>query len=54
MGNTIEVRVWDHAKDSDHFYWLDIYMGESILKALYYVWWAKRQGWKCIKIEWRP
>jgi hypothetical protein len=54
MGNTYEVKVWESAVGSDHFYWLEIYRGESIIKALYNVWWCKRQGWKCIKLEYRP
>ena len=28
--------------------------GESIIKALYKLWWCKRQGWKCIKLKYRP
>ena len=54
MGWEYEVGVWDHAEGSDHFYWLQIYAGPSIIKAIYNMWWAKRQGWKCIKLEWRP
>ena len=54
MGWKWEVCAWDHAVGSDHFYWLQIYGGSSIIKSIYYVLWAKRQGWKCIKFEWRP
>ena len=54
MGNTYEVKAWESAVDSDHFYWLEIYRGESLLKALYNLWWCKRNGWKCIKLEYRP
>ena len=54
MGNTFEVYAWEAADGSDRYYWLEIYRGESMLKGLYYLWWAKRQGWKCIKFEWRP
>lgn len=53
MGNEFAVNVWDTPKDRD-YYWLQIYGGDSIMKALYNLWWAKRQGWKCIKLEWRP
>ena len=50
-----EVNVWDHATGSDHYYWLQIYAGPSIFKAIYCMWWAKREGWKdCIKLEYRP
>jgi hypothetical protein len=54
MGYKYEVNVWESAMGSNHFYWLQIYTGESLFKALYNVWWAKRQGWKCIKLEYRP
>ena len=54
MGNTYEVKVWESAEGSDHFYWLEIYRGESLLKAIYNLWWCKRHGWKCIKLEYRP
>lgn len=54
MVNTHEVKVWKSAKDGDRYYWLSIYQGESLLKALYNMWWAKRQGWKCVAWEWRP
>jgi hypothetical protein len=53
MGNTFEVLVWDHALGGE-FYWLEIYRGENIFKAIYNLWWAKRNGWMCIKLEWRP
>ncbi len=54
MGNKFEVHAWESAGESSHYYWLEIYRGESLLKALYNLFWAKRQGWKCIKLEWRP
>ena len=53
MGYEFEVDVWDGPVDGD-FKWLTIYQGSSIMKSLYNLWWAKRQGWKCIKLEWRP
>lgn len=52
MGYTFEVNAWECVKD--HCYWLQIYAGNSIMKAVYHLWWAKRQGWGCIKLEWRP
>ncbi len=54
MGNEFEVKAWEAADNSDHYYWLEIYRGENLIKALYYLFWAKKQGWKCIKLEWRP
>ena len=54
MGNKFEVKAWEAAIGSDHYYWLEIYRGESLIKALYNLWWARCQGWKCIKLEWRP
>lgn len=53
MGYTYEINVWDHATNTDHYYWLQIYAGESLFKAIYYMLWAKRQGWSCIKLEYR-
>jgi hypothetical protein len=53
MGNTFEVLAWESAVGGE-FYWLEVYRGESLVKAFYTLWWAKRQGWKCIKLEWRP
>ena len=52
MGYTFEVNAWD--RNDDGYYWLQIYAGNSIMKAVYNLWWAKRNGWKCIKLEWRP
>lgn len=54
MGYTFEINVWESADGSSHYYWLQIYIGDSLIKAIYNMWWAKRQGWKCIKLEWRP
>lgn len=54
MGNTYVVLAWDHAEGSDHFYWLEIYRGENLFKALYYLWWCKKNGFQCIKLEYRP
>jgi hypothetical protein len=54
MGNTFVVMAWEAADNSDHYYWLEIYRGESLIKAFYNLFWAKRQGWLCIKLEWRP
>lgn len=54
MGNTYEVKAWDHAVDSDHYYWLEIYRGESLFKSLYYLWWCRKNGWKHIRLEYRP
>jgi hypothetical protein len=53
MGWKYEVNAWDRAVDGP-YYWLQIYTGESLIKAVYNMWWAKRQGWKCIKLEYRP
>lgn len=53
MGYKYEVNVWDHAVDG-HYYWVQIYAGGSLIKALYYLWWGRRQGWACIKLEYRP
>lgn len=53
MGFEFEVYVWDGPADGK-FKWLAIYHGSSIIKAVYYMWWAKRNGWQCIKLEWRP
>jgi len=55
MGNTYEVKAWESADPRrDQAYWLEIYRGESLIKALYNLWWCKRNGWKCIKLEYRP
>jgi hypothetical protein len=53
MGYIYEINVWDNSENG-HYYWLQIYAGSSIIKAVYNMWWAKRNGWKCIKLEWRP
>ena len=54
MGYKYEVNVWDHAEGSNHWYWVQIYFGDSLIKAIYYMFWARRNGWKCMKFEWRP
>jgi hypothetical protein len=53
MGWTYEVNVWNYPAHGSKE-WLQIYAGESIMKAIYEMWWAKRKGWKCIKLEYRP
>lgn len=53
MGWKYEVNVWDHVVDGP-YYWLQIYAGDSIIKAISKMIWAKCNGWKCIKLEWRP
>ena len=53
MGWRYEVNVWDSAVDGP-YYWLQIYAGPSVIQAIYNMWWAKRNGWKCIKLEYRP
>lgn len=52
MGWKYEVNVWDGPVDGPG-YWLMLYTGPSIIKAIYNIWWAKRNGWKCIKLEYR-
>jgi len=54
MGYKYEVHAWEHAVGSDRYYWLQIYTGDSLFKAIRNMWWAKRQGWECIKLEYRP
>jgi hypothetical protein len=54
MGWKYEVNVWESAVGSGHYYWLQIYAGPSLFKAIKTMWWCKRQGWKCIKLEYRP
>lgn len=52
MGWRFEVNVWNHSDDGYH--WLQVYCGESMIKAMYKMWQAKRHGYGCIKLEWRP
>jgi hypothetical protein len=51
MGYTYEVNVWEGQGSSYNY--VQLYAGNSLLKAVYNVWWAKRDGWKCIKLEYR-
>lgn len=53
MGWKYTVEVWDGSNESKHWYWLKIYEGNSLFKGIYYMWWAKRNGWHCMKLEWR-
>jgi len=53
MGWTYEVNIWDGPVDGT-YNWLQIYAGGSIIMAVYNMWWAKRHGWQCIKLEYRP
>jgi hypothetical protein len=53
MGWEYEVNVWD-GPIGGPYNWMQIYAGQSLFKAIYNMWWAKRNGWKCIKFEWRP
>ena len=53
MGCRYEVNVWDCPVDGP-YYWLQLYAGDSIIKVIYNMLWAKRNGWKCIKLEYRP
>ncbi len=43
MGWRYEVNVWDNAVDGP-YYWLQIYAGPSIIRAIYNMWWAKRNA----------
>ena len=54
MGYKYEVHAWDHAVGSERYYWVKIWEGQSLFKALYYMWWAKNEGWECMKLEYRP
>ena len=53
MGYTYEVNVWDGPVNGP-YNWIQIYAGASIIQVIYNMWWAKRNGWKCIKLEYRP
>lgn len=53
MGYKYEISAWERADGSNHWYWLQIYSGDSIIKAIYYLIWSRRQGWCCVKFEWR-
>lgn len=53
MGNTYVVLVWDGPVNGP-YYWLEIYRGESLFQTIKNIWWAKRNGWGCIKLEYRP
>jgi hypothetical protein len=52
MGYTYEINVWDGSNEGG-YHWLQIYTGDSLIKVVYHMFWAKRNGWKCIKLEWR-
>jgi hypothetical protein len=53
MGNTYEVHIWCHAEEQG-YHWEEIYRGESLLNTVRKIIWAKRNGYKCIKFEYRP
>jgi len=53
MGYTYEVNAW-HCPNDAPCSWLQIYAGPSMIVAIYSMWQAKRQGLKCIKLEYRP
>ena len=53
MGYKYEVNVWD-GPEGGQFRWLQLYAGESLFAAIRKMWWAKRNGWHCIKLEYRP
>lgn len=52
MGNTYIVEVWETFPDDSRSY-VAIYRGESFTGALWKMFKAKRQGYKCVKFEWR-
>ena len=53
MGNTYVIEVWDGPINGPYS-WLEIYRGESLWRSIYWMFWCRRQGWKCIKMEYRP
>lgn len=53
MGNTYVIMVWDGPVGGP-FTWLEVYRGEKFYEAIYWMWWCKRNGWKSIRLEYRP
>lgn len=54
MGFTWEIEVL-MSKDDGQSYWYGGYwVGESMFSALWNMWQAKRAGFECITLHWRP
>lgn len=56
MGNTWTVTVWTNRPrwHGDDDYREERYCGtQSLLRALWRFWQAKREGYGCVKLEWR-
>jgi len=54
MGNEYEVYAWGRDDNYGQMCWIEFYKGSSLIKAVYRMWQAKRKGWLCMKLEWRP
>ncbi len=52
MGNTFTIEVWTLFGNGDCEY-VEFYCGESLIAALWNLFAAKRQGYGCVKFEWR-
>jgi len=53
MGNTWEVSVWIFVDWRGDYAYEEYWRGESAILAVWHFVKAKRQGIKCVKIEWR-
>jgi len=52
MGNTWEIQVFD-SREGD-FSYIMYWQGESVFAAVWNMRKARKDGYKCIKLEWRP
>jgi len=53
MGNTWEIYVWKFVGKRPAFQYVIYWQGESVFKAIYKMWRAKREGFGCVRLEWR-
>lgn len=53
MGNTFEVLVWRAEFRNGLGHHLQVWQGESLLRALWVAWRQHRAGEGCVTIKWR-
>lgn len=53
MGNTFTVEVWGKHFSEHPYCFLTTWQGESLLRALWELFKAKKRGFGCTKLSWR-
>lgn len=53
MGWVYEVEAWESSEEGLKYKYVSYYMGDSLIKAIYWMIKLKINGASCVKLEWR-